>query len=58
MTDSNRPLRVLLFGQAEDDVAYELRDFPQRSAVTFDSVPRSLPPVMCGADRRNSSRPL
>src|SRR5260370_16998426 len=38
MTDINRPARVRLFGQAQADGAYELRDFLQRSVVAFDWI--------------------
>jgi len=38
MTDTNRLARVRLFGQAQADGAYELRDFLQRSVVAFDWI--------------------
>ena len=38
MTDTNHPARVRLFGPAQADGAYNLRDFLQRRAVAFDWI--------------------
>jgi thioredoxin reductase (NADPH) len=38
MTDNDHPARVRLFGKAQGEGAFELRDFLQRSVVAFDWI--------------------
>src|SRR3954464_14137858 len=38
MSETSRPARVRLYGQAQGGGAYELRDFLQRSVVAFDWI--------------------
>jgi hypothetical protein len=55
LTDTNRPARVRLFGQALARGSHELLDFLQRSVAAFESVPRSF---AAGDVRRGSAKRL
>ncbi len=55
LTDTNRPARVCLFGQALARGSHELLDFLQRSVAALESVPRSF---AAGDVRRGSAKRL
>jgi len=55
LTDTNRPARVRLFGQALARGSHERLDFLQRSVAALESVPRSF---AAGDVRRGSAKRL
>ena len=62
VTDNDHPMRVRLFGKAQGEGAFELRDSLQRRVVAFDWIASGTPPafssqvpIWCRSDARRQS---